>query len=119
MRTRSQGPPVSPDIERDTIPNPQQRARDQAEAIRLTRLAAGGGIGVANSEDTRGNSIEQGEIPPVSEANLVGNVEPQETGENSPENEVQEGGTNQGNTTGEIPPNRRSGNNGNRCNGRR
>ena len=106
MRTRSQGPPVSPDIERDTFPDPQQRARDQAEAIRLTRLAAGGETGVTNSEDTRGNSIEQGEIPSVNEANLVGNIEPQGTGENSPENEVQEGSTNQENTTGEIPPTR-------------
>ena len=80
-------------------------ARDQAEAIRLARLAAGGDVGVTNSEGTQGNSVEQGEIPPVNDANQVEDVEPQETGKNSPEDEVQEGGTNQGNTTSEIPLN--------------
>ena len=106
MRTRSQGPPVSPNIERDVFPNPQQIARNQTEAIRLARLAAGGDAGLTNSEGTQGNNIEQGEIPPVNSENQVVNVDSQETGENSPEIEVLEGDTNQGNITGEIPPNR-------------
>ena len=88
-------------------PIPEQIARDQAEAIRLARLAAGGDVGVANSEGMQGNSVEQGEIPPVNNANQVANVEPQETGENSPGKwKSRKGGTNQGSTTGEIPPNR-------------
>ena len=63
MRTRSQGPLVSPNIECDTFPNPQQIARDQAEAIRLARLAAGGDVGVTNSEGTQGKQRRTGRDP--------------------------------------------------------
>ena len=47
MRTRSQGPPVSPNMEHDEtpFPNPVQAARDQAEAIRLASLVSQGGRG--------------------------------------------------------------------------
>ena len=57
-------------------PIPQQIARDQAEAIRLARLAAGGDVGVTNSESTQENSVEQGEIPPVNSVNQVAYVDP-------------------------------------------
>ena len=106
MRTRSQGPPVSPNIECDAHPNLEQIARDQAEAVRLARLAAEGNVGLTNSENTHRNSIEQGEIPPVNNESQVSNVDPQETGENPPVAEVQAGGNSQGSNTGEILPNR-------------
>ena len=51
MRTRSQGPPVSPNMEHDAnpFPNPEQVARDQAEAIRLAGLVAQGEGGLVNN----------------------------------------------------------------------
>ena len=95
MCTRSQGPPVSPNIERDAspFPNPEQIARDQAEAVRLI-----------NNVNTHNIWVEQGEIPPVNTGNQVTNTNPPNTGKNSPENGGQGEDSNQENTTGEIPP---------------
>ena len=62
-------------------------------------------MGLTNSDSTHRNNTEWGEIPPVSGKNQVPSVDPQETGENLPEIEVQRGGTIQENNTGEIPPN--------------
>ena len=105
MGTRSQGPPVSPNIDHDAFPNPEQVARDQAEAVRLARLAAEGDMGLTNSDNTHRNNTERGEIPSVSGKNQVLSVDSQEMGENLPETKVQRGGTTQENNTGEIPPN--------------
>ena len=79
MQTRSQGPPVSPNIEHGTLPNTKQIARDQAEAVRLARLAAEGNVGLTNSDDTGINSVEQGEILPVNSENQAVNIDSQET----------------------------------------
>ena len=105
MRTRSQGPPVSPNIERDAnpFPNPEQIARDQADAVRLATLAAQGEVGLASNVNIRGIGAEQGEIPPVNVQNQAAYRTPQETGENSPENNNPRETTDQQNTTGEIP----------------
>ena len=105
MRTRSQGPPVSPNIERDAnpFPNPEQIARDQADAVRLATLAAQGGVGLANNVNTHDIEVEQGEIPPVNVQNHATYGIPQETGENSPENNAPREATDQRNHTGEIP----------------
>ena len=105
MRTRSQGPLVSPNIDRNVIPNPKQIARDQAEAVRLARLAAGRNVGLTNSENTHRNNTEQDELPPVNIENQAPNGNSQETGENLPEIEAQEEVANHENNTGEIPPN--------------
>ena len=107
MRTRSQGPPVSPNIEHDAnpFPNPEQIARDQADAVRLASLAAQGEVGLANNVNTHDIGVEQGEIPPVNTQNQVVYGTPQETGENSPENIDLRETMDQRNTTGEIPPN--------------
>ena len=85
MRTRSQGPPVSPNIERDAnpFPNPEQIARDQADAVRLATLAAQGEVGLASNVNIRDIGAEQGEIPPVNVQNQAAYGTPQETGENS------------------------------------
>ena len=98
---------MSPNIERDAnpFPNPEQIARDQADAVRLASLAAQGEVGLANNVNTHNIGVEQGEIPPVNTQNQVVYGIPQETGENSPENINQRETTEQGNTTGEIPPN--------------
>ena len=67
MRTRSQGPPVSPNIEREAnpFPNPKQIAREQAEAVRLANLAAQGEVGLTSDTNTNNVRVDQGEIPPV------------------------------------------------------
>ena len=98
MRTRSQGPPVSPNIERDAglFPNSEQIARDQAEAVRLASLAAQGEGGLVNNVNTRNIGVEQGEIPSVNAENQVLSNNSQNTGENSPENENQGEDTNKG-----------------------
>ena len=107
MRTRSQGPPVSPNIERDAnpFPNPEQVARDQADAVRLASLAVQGEVGLVNGVNTHNVGVEQGEIPPVSIQHQVVYGIHQETGENSPENVDQGETTEQKSVTGEIPPN--------------
>ena len=107
MRTRSQGPPVSPNIEREAnpFPNPEQIARGQADALRLANLAAQGEVGLANNANTRNIGLEQGEIPPVNTEKHVVYGNPQDTGENSPENGNQREIAEQGDLTGEIPPN--------------
>ena len=107
MQTRSQGPPVSPNIEREAnpFPNPEQIARDQADAVRLANLAVQGEVGLANNANTDNTGVEQGEIPPVSTENQVVYGIPQDTGENSPENDNRRETTEQENITGEIPPN--------------
>ena len=107
MRTRSQGPPVSPNIERDAnpFPNPEQIARDQADAVRLASLAAQGEVGLANRVNTHNVGVEQGEIPPVNIQHQVVYGIPQETSENSLENVDQGEATEQKSITGEIPPN--------------
>ena len=107
MRTRSQGPPVSLNIERDAnpFPNPEQIARDQADAVRLASLAAQGEVGLANNVNTRDIGVERGEISPVNTENHVAYGDPQNTGENSPENGNQREATEQRDTMGEIPPN--------------
>ena len=107
MRTRSQGPPVSPNIERDAspFPNPEQVARDQADAVRLASLAAQGEVGLVNGVNTHNVGVEQGEIPPVGTQHQVVYGFQQETGENSPENVDQGETTTQKSVTGEIPPN--------------
>ena len=103
MQTRSQGPPVSPNIEREAnpLPNPEQIAREQE----LANLAAQGEIGLANDTNTHNIGVEQGEIPPVSTENhgVYGN--PQNTGKNSPEDGNQGEVVGQGVVTGETPPN--------------
>ena len=106
MRTRSQGPPVSPNMERDEtpFPNPLQVARDQAEAIRLAGLVAQGEKGVTNNVIDNDNRVEQGEIPPISTENHASNANPTNTGENSPEVDIPGEGQGQGRSTGEIPP---------------
>ena len=106
MRTRSQGPPVSPpNIERDAnpFPNREQIARDQADAVRLATLAAQGEVGLASNVNIRDIRVEQGEIPPVNLQNQVVYGIPQETGENSPESDPPKENTGQRNMTGEIP----------------
>ena len=107
MRTRSQGPPVSPNIERDAspFPNPEQVARDQADAVRLASLAAQGEVDLVNGVNTHNVGVEQGEIPPVGTQHQVVYGFQQETGENSPENVDQGETTTQKSVTGEIPPN--------------
>ena len=107
MRTRSQGPPVSPNIERDAnpFPNPEQIARDQADAVRLASLAAQGEVGLVNGVNTHNVGVEQGEIPPVSIQHQVVYGIHQETSENSLENVDQGEATEQKSVTGEIPPN--------------
>ena len=73
MRTRSQGPPVSPNIDRDAnpFPNPEQIARGQADAVRLAGLAAQGEVGLANNVNTNDIEVERGEISPVNTGNHV------------------------------------------------
>ena len=107
MRTRSQGPPVSPNIERDAnpFPNPEQIARDQADAVRLASLAAQGEVGLVNRVNTHNVGVEQGEIPPVNIQHQVVYGIHQETSENSLENVDQGEATEQKSVTGEIPPN--------------
>ena len=107
MRTRSQGPPVSPNIDRDAnpFPNPEQIARGQADAVRLASLAAQGEVGLANNVNTHNIEVERGEIPPVNTGNHVIYDGPQNTGENSPENNNRVETMEQGEPTGEIPPN--------------
>ena len=107
MRTRSQGPPVSPNIDRDAspFPNPEQIARGQADAVRLAGLAAHGEVGLANNVNIHDIEVERGEIPPVNTGNHVVYDGPQNTGENSPENDNRVETTEQGEPTGEIPPN--------------
>ena len=107
MRTRSQGPPVCPNIERDAnpFPNPEQIARDQADAVRLASLAAQGEVGLANNVNTHNIGVEQGEIPPVNTVNQVVHGNLQDTGKNSPEIGNQGEIIEQDNITGEIPPN--------------
>ena len=108
MRTRSQGPPVSPNIERDEgpFPNPEQVARDQAEAIRLAGLAAQGGGGLVHNVFGNNNSVEleQGEIPPVNTGSQATDINPRNIGENSPVTNNQREGPIQERNTGEIPP---------------
>ena len=110
MRTRSQGPPVSPNIERDAnpFPNPEQVARGQADAVRLASLAAQGEVGLVNGVTTHNVGVEQGEIPPVGIQRQVVYSIHQETGENSPENVDQGETIEQKSVIGEIPPNQTS-----------
>ena len=107
MHTRSQGPPVSPNIERDAnpFPNPEQVTRDQAEAVRLASLVAQGEGGLVNNVNTHNIRVEQGEISPVNTGNQVTDFNPRNTGENSPENRNQREGPKQKNDTDEILPN--------------
>ena len=107
MWTRSQGPPVSPNIECDAnpFPNSEQMARDQADAVRLASLTAQGDVGLANNVNAHNIGVEQGEIPPVNTQSQVVCDIPRETGGNPPESLDQEETPEQGDTTGEILPN--------------
>ena len=108
MRTRSQGPPESPSIERDTnpFPNPDQIAKDQAEAVRLASIATGreGGTLATNTQSTPGSNTDSSEIPPINTINQIEEGVPQNTGENSPNSEGNLTDGDGGRSTGEIPP---------------
>ena len=65
MRTRSQGPLVSPNIEREanSFPNPEQIARGQVDALRLANLAAQGELGLVNNANTHNIGGRTGRDP--------------------------------------------------------
>ena len=94
-------------MERDAnpFPNPEQVARDQAEAVRLASLVTQGEGGLVNNVNAHNIGAEQGEIPPINTENQVTDINPQNTGENSPESRSQGEGPNQEDNTGKIPPN--------------
>ena len=108
MRTKSQGPPKSPNIECDAgpFPNPDQVAKDQAEAVRLASIVTGGGRGslVTDSQNTPTNSAESGEIPPMGTTKQVGEGDPQDTSKKPPNIKRNLVDGDRDNTTGDFLP---------------
>ena len=108
MRTRSQGLPESPIMECGTnpFPNPEQIARDQAEAVRLASIATGKeeGLLTRNTQNTTVNDSETSEIPPIDTQGHIDEGITQETGENSPDTQDNVVGREGVGITGEIPP---------------